>query len=118
MPILACPVLAIRFLTTLVQLWGEEKAFDYLKKLNANVAQYSKSGLATGNLSTGEVSVDVSFMHSYVREKDKGAPVKGILPCERCRLYIGRSQVSSKAHAILKMRNFSWIGPYRKKRKN
>ena len=70
------------FLTTLVQLWGEEKAFDYLKKLNANVAQYSKSGLATGNLSTGEVSVDVSFMHSYVREKDKGAPVKGILPCE------------------------------------
>ena len=94
------------FLTTLVQLWGEEKAFDYLKKLNANVAQYSKSGLATGNLSTGEVSVDVSFMHSYVREKDKGAPVKGILPCEGVGYTLGAVSIIKGARNLENAKHF------------
>lgn len=33
-------------LATLVQIMGEDEAFDYLKKLNANVSQYTKSGSA------------------------------------------------------------------------
>ena len=89
-----------------MQLWGEEKAFDYLKKLNANVAQYSKSGLATGNLSTGEVSVDVSFMHSYVREKDKGAPVKGILPCEGVGYTLGAVSIIKGARNLENAKHF------------
>ena len=89
-----------------MQLWGEEKAFDYLKKLNANVAQYSKSGLATGNLSTGEVSVDVSFMHSYVREKDKGASVKGILPCEGVGYTLGAVSIIKGARNLENAKHF------------
>ncbi|WP_439287274.1 ABC transporter substrate-binding protein [Lonepinella sp. BR2357] len=81
------------FLSTLVQLWGEEKAFDYFQKLHHNVTQYTKSGLATNRLSTGEVAVDISFMHSYVREKDKGAPVKGILPCEGAGYTLGAASI-------------------------
>ncbi|WP_439234704.1 ABC transporter substrate-binding protein [Lonepinella koalarum] len=88
------------FLTTLVQLWGEEKAFDYFKKLHGNVSQYAKSGLATANLSTGEVAVDVSFMHSYVREKDKGAPVKGILPCEGIGYTLGAASIIKGARNL------------------
>lgn len=70
------------FISTLIQLWGEEQAFEYLKKLHQNVFQYTKSGLATSHLATGEVAIDVSFIHSYAREKEKGAPVKTILACE------------------------------------
>lgn len=88
------------FLTTLVQLWGEEKAFDYLRKLTPNVAQYSKSGLATANLSSGEVGLDVSFMHSYIREKDKGSPVEGILPCEGTGYTLGAVSILNNARNL------------------
>lgn len=69
-------------LTTLISLWGEEKANAYLKALNQNIVQYTKSGLATNYLATGDVAVDVGFMLNYAKEKQKGAPVEGILPCE------------------------------------
>lgn len=67
-------------MTTLSSLWGEEKAFDYLKKLNQNVSQYVKSSLVTSNLSRGESSVTVGFVHSYATEKEKGAPVEAVIP--------------------------------------
>lgn len=98
------------FLTTLVQLWGEEKAFDYLQQLDANIAQYSKSGLATGNLATGEVAIDISFMHSYVREKDKGAPVQGILPCEGTGYTLGAASIIKGARNLDNARLFmDWV---------
>ena len=31
-------------LATFVQMMGEDQAFDYLKKLHANINQYTKSG--------------------------------------------------------------------------
>lgn len=68
------------FITTLSSLWGEEKAFDYLKKLNENVSQYVKSSLVTSNLSRGESSVTVGFVHGYATEKEKGAPVEAVIP--------------------------------------
>src|SRR5690606_10225614 len=37
---------AYTMLATLVQLWGEEPAFDYLKKLHRNINDYTKSGAA------------------------------------------------------------------------
>ncbi|MXN88532.1 ABC transporter substrate-binding protein [Pasteurella canis] len=69
-------------IATLMELWGEQKAFEYLKKLNANVSEYVKSALVTTNLSRGESAVAVGFIHSYATEKEKGAPVESILPCE------------------------------------
>ena len=42
-------------LATLVQLMGEDKAFDYLKALHRNVNQYTKSGAAPARAAaTGE----------------------------------------------------------------
>ena len=69
-------------LATLITLWGEDEAFAYLKALRPNIAEYTKSGLATKSLATGEVAVDIGFLHNYVREKERGAPVTGIRPCE------------------------------------
>lgn len=67
-------------IATLIELWGEEKAFDYLRNLDASVSQYVKSGLVTSNLSRGESAVSIGFVHSYETEKEKGAPVESILP--------------------------------------
>lgn len=67
-------------IATLTQLWGEEKAFDYLKKLNQNVSQYVKSSLVTSNLSRGESAVTIGFVHGYTSEKEKGAAVEAIIP--------------------------------------
>ena len=69
-------------LATLITLWGEDEAFAYLKALRPNIAEYVKSGLATKSLATGEVAVDIGFLHNYMHEKERGAPVTGILPCE------------------------------------
>ena len=69
-------------IASLIQMWGEEKAFDFLKKLDVNVSQYVKSSLVTSNLARGESAVSVGFVHSYVTEKENGAPVEVVMPCD------------------------------------
>lgn len=70
------------FLTAAVQLWGEDKAFDYLKALNQNISQYTKSGVERTLLSRGEVAVSIGFLSGYALEKAKGAPVTMQTLCE------------------------------------
>ncbi|MFY8151463.1 MAG: extracellular solute-binding protein, partial [Hyphomicrobiales bacterium] len=54
-------------LATLVQLMGEDKAFDYLKALHKNINQYTKSGAAPAKAtSLGETTVGITFMHDMV----------------------------------------------------
>lgn len=73
---------AYTFIATLVSLWGEEKAFEYLKKLDANVSQYVKSGIEKNNLSRGEAALTIGFINGYATEQEKGAPIEIILPCD------------------------------------
>ncbi len=70
------------FIATLIQLWGEEEAFRYLKALHNNISQYAKSGTEKSNLSRGEAAVTIGFINGYASEKEKGAPVEAILPCD------------------------------------
>jgi iron(III) transport system substrate-binding protein len=70
-------------LASLVQLMGEERAFDYMKKLHLNVNQYTKSGAAPVKaLGLGETGVALAFMHDMVTQIVQGAPVKTVAPCE------------------------------------
>ncbi len=48
-------------LASLVQIMGEDKAFDYLKQLNANVSQYTKSGSAPVKRQPAEKPVSASY---------------------------------------------------------
>ncbi|MDG6894496.1 ABC transporter substrate-binding protein [Volucribacter amazonae] len=70
------------FIATLIQLWGEEQAFDYLKQLNNNIPYYGKSGMVTNSLARGETAIAIGYLHDYQIEKDKGAPIVSVLPCE------------------------------------
>jgi iron(III) transport system substrate-binding protein len=70
-------------LASIVQLMGEDRAFDYIKKLHLNVNQYTKSGAAPVKaLGLGETGVAIAFMHDMVTQIVQGAPVKTIAPCE------------------------------------
>jgi iron(III) transport system substrate-binding protein len=64
-------------LATMVQLMGEDKGFDYLKKLHKNINQYTKSGAAPAQaMSQGETLVGITFMHDIVTFAVQGRPVK------------------------------------------
>lgn len=69
-------------IATLIELWGEEKTFEYLKQLDQNVSHYVKSAQVTSNLARGESALSIGFIHSYATEKENGAPLEAILPCE------------------------------------
>lgn len=81
-------------LATIVQLMGEDKAFDYLKKLNANINLYTKAGaapaLATGQ---GETLVGIAFQHDLIDVATRGKPVTVVSPCEGTGFEIGSMSI-------------------------
>jgi iron(III) transport system substrate-binding protein len=80
---------AYTMLATLVQLMGEDKAFEYLKALNKNVNQYTKSGAAPSQAAArGETGIGISFQHDLVTAAQTG-PVKVVSPCEGTGYEIG-----------------------------
>lgn len=66
-----------------MQLFGEEKAWDYMDRLHANISRYTHSGSAPCNLAaSGEAVVGVSFAFRAARLKTQGAPVEVVFPSE------------------------------------
>ena len=60
---------------------GEEKGWDYLKKLNENVHHYIPSAGDVINLTaTGEFVVGMSWAHDIMKSAQKGYPLKVIIP--------------------------------------
>ena len=71
-------------LAGLVQLMGEDAAFEYLKKVHRNVTQYTRSGQAQAkSVAKGEVGIGVSFIFGFDNERQQGfTMVKSAAPCE------------------------------------
>jgi iron(III) transport system substrate-binding protein len=85
---------AYNALATLVQIMGQDQAFDYLRKLNANVSQYTKSGSApVKSAARGETTIGVVFMHDAVAETVDGFPIKAVAPCEGTGYEIGSESI-------------------------
>jgi iron(III) transport system substrate-binding protein len=81
-------------LATLVQLMGEDAAFDYMKKLHKNVNQYTKSGAAPAkSAAQGETMVGIAFQHDLLTEALAGAPVSIVAPCEGTGYEIGSMSI-------------------------
>lgn len=88
-------------LATFSQLWGEDQAFDYLKKLNANVSQYTKSGIAPArNAARGESAIGIGFLHDYSQEKENGAPLQLVSPCEGTCYEVGGVSILKNARNL------------------
>lgn len=74
----------------LVQLMGEDKAFDYLKALHKNTTTYTRSGQAQApNVAKGEVGVGITFMFNFEKWKADKYPVKTQAPCEGTSYEVG-----------------------------
>ncbi len=70
-------------LQTLIALNGEDAAFAYLKRLDANVFRYTQSGTAQGpSVARGEVAIGITFVHEFVTQQLAGFAVDIAIPCE------------------------------------
>jgi iron(III) transport system substrate-binding protein len=85
---------AYTMVATLVQLMGEDKAFDYMKSLHRNIGQYTRSG--TGPIKAvarGETAVSISFVHDGPGEAMQGFPVATVTPSEGTGAEIGSMSI-------------------------
>jgi len=92
---------------SLVQILGENGAFDYLRKLNTNVNQYTKSGaapiVAAGR---GETLIGIVFMHDAITQAVRNFPIKTVAPCEGTGYEIGSMSIIAGARNLESARKF------------
>ncbi len=94
-------------IATLVQLMGEEPAFDYLRRLHPNVNSYTRSGTAPIKaVARGETGVSISFVHDAVTERNAGFPVSYATPCEGTGYEIGSMSILRGARNLTQARRF------------
>jgi iron(III) transport system substrate-binding protein len=98
---------AYTMVATLVQLMGEDKAFDYMKALHRNIGQYTRSG--TGPIKAvarGETAVSISFVHDGPGEKLQGFPVETVTPAEGTGAEIGSMSIVKGARNLEQAKKF------------
>jgi iron(III) transport system substrate-binding protein len=77
-------------LATMVQLFGEDEGFEFMKGLHKNINQYTKSGSAPIKAAArGENTIGIVFMHDAVAQAASGFPIKVVAPCEGTGYEIG-----------------------------
>ena len=81
-------------LATIVQLMGEDKAFDYLQQLNRNIDQYpSACAGAAPAVGRGETMVGIAFQHDLIDAAKRASTVKVVSPCEGTGYEIGSMSI-------------------------
>ncbi|UAY77983.1 ABC transporter substrate-binding protein [Pasteurella canis] len=98
-------------IATFVQLWGEEAAFNYLKEIDQYISQYPKAGTAPSrNTARGETTVGIGFLQNYSFEKENGAPIEIIVPCEGTGYELGGISVIKNARNLKNAQLFAdWV---------
>jgi iron(III) transport system substrate-binding protein len=94
-------------LASLVQIFGEDEAFRYMRALNANVNQYARSGI--GPMSAvirGETAIGSTVLHGVINEIVRGFPVKAILPCEGVGYEVGSMAIIKGARHLDNAKKF------------
>lgn len=98
---------AYTMLATMVQLFGEEGAFDYMRRMHRNVNQYTRSGAAPARAAaTGESLIGITFLHDAVTQAITGAPVKIVAPCEGTGFEIGSMSIIRGTRNMANARRF------------
>jgi iron(III) transport system substrate-binding protein len=94
-------------LATMIQLFGEREAWDYLKQLHKNVNQYTKSGSAPIKAAAqGETAIGIVFMHDAVTMAVRGSPIKVVAPCEGTGYEIGSMSIVKGARNLESAKKF------------
>jgi iron(III) transport system substrate-binding protein len=94
-------------LASMVQMFGEQAGFDYLKQLHKNVNQYTKSGSAPIKAAAqGETIIGIVFMHDAVTMAVRNAPIKVVAPCEGTGYEIGSMSIIKGARNLESAKKF------------
>lgn len=92
---------AYTILATLVQMMGEDKAFDYLRSLNKNINRYTTSGTAQRqSVARGESLVGITFLDEFIPEQYVNAPIETVLPCEGTGYSVGAMSIVKGARNL------------------
>ena len=102
---------AYTILAGLVQLMGEEPAFEYMKKLHKNISNYTRSGTAQApNVAKGEVALGISFIFGFEGWRQNKYPVKSVAPCEGTSYEIGGiAMVKGQRNKEAAKRYYDWL---------
>lgn len=88
-------------LASMVQIFGEDEGFEFMKGLHANINQYTKSGSAPIKAAgRGENTIGIVFMHDAVAQAVSGFPVKVVAPCEGTGYEIGSMSIIDGARNL------------------
>lgn len=94
-------------LATMVQLFGEDDGFQFMKDLHKNINQYTKSGSAPIKAAgRGENTVGIVFMHDAVKQAVSGFPIKVVAPCEGTGYEIGSMSIVKGARNMDEAKKF------------
>ena len=94
-------------LATIVQLFGEEDGFEFMKGLHKNINQYTKSGSAPIKAAgRGETTIGIVFMHDAVAQAVAGFPIKVVAPCEGTGYEIGSMSIVKGARNLESAKKF------------
>ncbi|WP_438618724.1 ABC transporter substrate-binding protein [Oryzifoliimicrobium ureilyticus] len=98
---------AFTTLVTLVQLLGEDEAFAYMRELDRNIMDYTKAGAEPVKAAArGEVMIGISFMHDAVTQKEAGAPLVIVAPCEGTGYEIGAVSIIKGSRNLEEAKRF------------
>ena len=98
---------AYLMLATLVQVFGEDEAFRYLRAVHPNVNQYARSGIGPMTAVTrGETALGSTVLHGVINEIVRGFPVEPVLPCEGVGYEVGSVAVIKGARNVGAARKF------------
>ena len=74
---------AYNMVASLVTVWGEEKAYAYMKSLNPSIQTYTSSGTGPSQgVSTGTCAIGIQFTPAFFEGIVKGFPLEVIYPSE------------------------------------
>jgi iron(III) transport system substrate-binding protein len=98
---------AYLMLASLVQVFGEDEAFKYMKALHANVSSYARSGIGPMTaVKQGEIYVGSTVLHGVINEIVAGFPVKPVLPCEGVGYEVGSMAIVKGARNLDSAKKF------------
>lgn len=98
---------AFMAIATVVQILGEDRAFQYLKQLHLNIAQYPRTGtVPLKNTARGENAISISFIHDVPGEVMAGYPLKSVAPCEGTGYEIGSMSIIKGARNLANAKKF------------
>lgn len=98
---------AYMMLATMVQLFGEDNAFRFLRDLNPSVIAYSRTGAGPLKaIARGEATIGVAVLHGVLTERENGFPVSYAVPCEGVGSEVGSMAIIRNARNIENARLF------------